>query len=537
MDMTASSMSRSLLAQNVYRVCFPERDNIDVLQDELAAVRRKFFTGKRKPVKIGKSKIVSGFDGKLRGKLSRHGLYWKKNAGKAVLEEAFEQKNGYVVVRRNFQNVIVSRTFFDKSHRWIKSEYFGAGDAVNPQVIFKPVEAFELVERFDWEPERGRYRSTELHPLPFLAGSAEQSLLNARFGEPDFIVSTAEGNFCYCSKKEAQARKRALDDIHDGTLVLMPAWEVKDGALARDSVEEETNLTFSSLEEYAKVEPGQTAQPETPAPAGPPASREAEEFTPAAEAAELSQEKAEDELILEAARKAARKAAGAEALQEEKAAAPEKGPDQGGQSAIPPAALEYRNGKIVERRTEQQNGLTAYIGEYQDGRREGFGSYYYKDGSLCYAGFWKDDKKDGLGVSFRDSDHALHIAKWTNGQPMGMVSLFDKDGNLRYSGRIEDGKKQGAGVSVNQEDGSVFVGRWEDGKLTGPGSSFDKDGRLLYYGGWQDGKRSGHGTEFDANGGIVFDGEWKDGKYHNGILYQKLPGDEPAGEDGPSFEP
>lgn len=534
MDMTTSSMSQSLLARDVYQVCFPERDGLDSLRDELACARKKFFTEKKKAVKVGKSEIVKGFEGKLHGRLSRHGLYWRKSAGKVALEEAFDQRNGYVVVKRDFRGVIVSRTFFDRNHLWIKSEYYEPWDGTNAQIIFKPSDASDLIERFDREPDRRRYRSTELHPLPYLAGTAEQSILGARFGEPGFIVSAAEGEFCYCPKKEAQARKRALDEIRDGTIVLMPAWEVKDGALTGDEGEEKTAVTFTSLEEYAKIGPGQESQPETPAPSGPPLSQEAEEFTPASEPEDQERQKAaersEDELILEAARKVA----GMEgpAAEDPKDGEPRESlaADMGYRGAI-------KDGKITGRgRTEQQNGLTAYDGEYLDGRRDGFGSYYYKDGSLCYAGFWKDDKKDGLGVSFRDSDHALHISNWENGQPGSFVSLFDKDGNLRYSGRIENGKKQGAGVSVNQADGTVFVGKWENGQPTGLGSSFDKDGNLLYYGGWKDGKRSGHGTEFDGNGGIVFDGEWKDGKYHNGILYQKLSQESMADEDAPSFD-
>ena len=136
-------------------------------------------------------------------------------------------------------------------------------------------------------------------------------------------------------------------------------------------------------------------------------------------------------------------------------------------------------------------------------------------------------------MSFRDSDHALHIAQWKDGAPQEFVSLFDKDGNLRYGGRIQDGKKQGPGVSYNTADGTVFVGKWLDGQPTGIGSAFDKEGNLVYYGEWKNGKRHGHGTEFDSTGAIVFDGEWKDGNYFNGVLYQKrgqeaLPGEEAA---------
>ena len=376
---TNNAISASLLARNVYGVCFPQRDTMDALHSEFAAAREKFFTGGRKRVRVGRSEVVQGFDGKLKGKVSRRGLYWKKTAagmagGKAIaLEEAFDQRGGHVLVRRDFRNIIVSRTFFDKGQIWLKSEYYEPWDAVNARVIFKPSSTEDTVERFDWDGENKRYRSTLLYPVPYLAGTPEQSILGSRFGQPPFLVSTGEAG-----------------------------------------------------------------------------------------------------------------------------------------------------------------GMTAYRGEYQDGKRHGFGAAYYKDGALSYAGFWKAGKKDGLGVSFRDGDHALHIARWENGKPGGFVSLFDSQGSLRYSGRFVNGKKQGAGVTVNPADGTLLGGKWQDGEATGVGSAFDQEGNLLYYGGWKDGKRHGQGTEFDKNGAIVFDGEWRDGKYHNGILYQKLVED--GESDGPDWD-
>ena len=66
---------------------------------------------------MGKHEIIRGFEGKLQGKLSRRGFYWRKAAnqvagtGRLMLEEAFDQRGGYVLVRRDFRNVITSRVF------------------------------------------------------------------------------------------------------------------------------------------------------------------------------------------------------------------------------------------------------------------------------------------------------------------------------------------------------------------------------------------------------------------------------------------
>lgn len=601
---TNNAISASLLARNVYGLCFPQRDTMDALHSEFAAAREKFFTGGRKRVRVGRSEVVQGFDGKLKGKVSRRGLYWKKTAagmagGKAIaLEEAFDQRGGHVLVRRDFRNIIVSRTFFDKGQIWLKSEYYEPWDAVNARVIFKPSSTEDTVERFDWDGENKRYRSTLLYPVPYLAGTPEQSILGSRFGQPPFLVSTGEGEFCYCPKEEAQARKKALEDIQGGTIVLMPAWEVKDGALAQEEGEEEADIAFPSLEEYAVIPPKaeavvkespaeetvaeeaaveetaaeestaeesavEDAAVEEPAVEEPAVEESAVEETAVEETAveEAAVEEAEAEAIVELAH---RQEEGTEAPRTEEeeilaaarqaAHAAEDEPEEAPQAAaevqeVPETADKSqkeapREGTLahageVEKPQGIQiageaGGMTAYRGEYQDGKRHGFGAAYYRDGALSYAGFWKEGKKDGLGVSFRDGDHALHIARWENGKPGGFVSLFDSQGSLRYSGRFVNGKKQGAGVTVNPADGTLFVGKWQDGEATGVGSAFDQEGNLLYYGGWKDGKRHGQGTEFDKNGAIVFDGEWRDGKYHNGILYQKLVED--GESEGPDWD-
>ena len=589
-NVASSAMSLSLLARNVYCVCFADRDSLDILRGELALARERYFTGGCKTLRVGKREVIRGFEGKLQGKLSRRGFFWRKSAhnvtgtGNLLLEEAFDQKGGYLLVNRDFRNIIASRVFFNKALAWLKSEYYEPWDTHNARVIFKPVDSDDLVERFDWDAAKKRYRSTMLYPVPYLEGDAGQSLLNAQFGEPKLLVSTGEGMFCYCPKEEAQRRKEALADLRRGTLVILPAWEVKEGSLAApgEPEPEGPDITFSSLEEYAHIQeppvkelpameapeeetivkapvPGEEATsavseepapqeemeatvpeeaagerplPEEAAPSGEaPAAQEervqepapqAESAGPAEEPSPWEPQDAEDREILQAAREAA-------GVQTQ-GLFPANGPSYRGELR---EGLPWGQG-----RTEQPNGRTSYEGEFRAGKREGFGAYYYKNGSLCYAGSWKEDKKDGLGVSFRESDHILHIAKWKEGAPGEFVSLFDKEGNLRYGGRIEDGKKQGAGVSYNAADGTVFVGKWQDGQPTGIGSAFDREGNLAYYGAWKDGKRHGHGTEFDSAGAIVFDGEWRDGKYYNGILYQKKGPEDaaPSGEPSPAGE-
>ena len=622
---TSNAMSASLLSRDVYGVCFPQRDSLDVLHSEFAAAREQFFSGGRKTVKVGRSQVVKGFDGKLKGKLSRRGLYWKKTAtGMAgeraiALEEVFEQKGGWMLVTRDFRNVIVSRAFFNKSHIWLKSEYYEPWDAACARVIFKPGDLGDTVERFDWDPVNKRYDSTLLYPVTYQPGTPEESLLTARFGQPQLLVATAQGQFGYCPQQEAKDRQQAREQIQEGTILLMPAWEVKDGEIAKAQKEEdeESAISFTTLEDYAQLPPAQEEAPspageeapqeEAPSPAGEGAPQE-EVQSPAGEGApqeeanspagEEMPEKEASPAGEEAPEKEAQSPAGEGAPQEEvqtsageeapekeapspageempeketpspageempeKEApspageeAPEKeaqspaGEEAPGEEPLPqedaailqaarqaaqgqpqPGEVQPGEGTLVVQGKEAGRAA-AYDGAYAQGKRQGFGSAYYQDGALRYAGFWNQGRKEGLGVSFRDGDHALHVARWTDGKPGEFVSLFDGQGNLRYSGYMKDGKKDGAGVSPAPQGEGLYVGKWKDGESLEVGSAFDREGNLLYYGQWKDGKRHGRGTAFDKTGAVVFDGEWKEDAYFNGVLYQKWGGEDPVGE-------
>ena len=598
---TSNAMSASLLSRDVYGVCFPQRDSLDVLHSEFAAAREQFFSGGRKTVKVGRSQVVKGFDGKLKGKLSRRGLYWKKTAtGMAgeraiALEEVFEQKGGWVLVTRDFRNVIVSRAFFNKSHIWLKSEYYEPWDAACARVIFKPGDLGDTVERFDWDPVNKRYDSTLLYPVTYQPGTPEESLLTARFGQPQLLVATAQGQFGYCPQQEAKDRQQAREQIQEGTILLMPAWEVKDGEIAKPQKEEdeESAISFTTLEDYAQLPPAQeeasaaaageeTPEKEAPSPAGEEAPQEeapspAGEETPEKEAPspageeapekeapspageEMPEEEAPSPAEEETPEKEAQSPAGEEAPEKEAQSpageeAPEKeAPSPTGEETLQEETLPQEDAAILQAARQAAQGqpqpgevqpgegtlvvqekeagrAAAYDGAYAQGKRQGFGSAYYQDGALRYAGFWNQGRKEGLGVSFRDGDHALHVARWTDGKPGEFVSLFDGQGNLRYSGYMKDGKKDGAGVSPAPQGEGLYVGKWKDGESLEVGSAFDREGNLLYYGQWKDGKRHGRGTAFDKTGTVVFDGEWKEDAYFNGVLYQKWGGEDPAGE-------
>ena len=560
-NVASSAMSLSLLARNVYCVCFADRDSLDILWGELALARERYFTGGCKTLRVGKREVIRGFEGKLQGKLSRRGFFWRKSAhnvtgtGNLLLEEAFDQKGGYLLVNRDFRNIIASRVFFNKALAWLKSEYYEPWDTHNARVIFKPVDSDDLVERFDWDAAKKRYRSTMLYPVPYLEGDAGQSLLNAQFGEPKLLVSTGEGMFCYCPKEEAQRRKEALADLRRGTLVILPAWEVKEGSLAApgEPEPEGPDITFSSLEEYAHIQeppvkdlpavaaPGEEAIPEEPAPqeeveVTAPEKAIVEAPVPGEEAAPaVSEEPAPQEELETPASEAtagerplpeAEAPSGeAPAAQEERAQEPAPQAESAGPAEEPspwePQDAEDR--EILQAAREaagvQTQGLSpangpSYRGELREGLPWGQGRTEQPNGRTSYEGEFRAGKREGFGAYYYKNGSLCYAGSWKEDKKDGLGVSFRESDHILHIAKWKEGAP-GEFVSLFDKEGNLrYGGRIEDGKKQGAGVSYNAADGTVFVGKWQDGQPTGIGSAFDREGNLAYYGAWKDGKRH-----------------------
>ena len=560
-NVASSAMSLSLLARNVYCVCFADRDSLDILRGELALARERYFTGGCKTLRVGKREVIRGFEGKLQGKLSRRGFFWRKSAhnvtgtGNLLLEEAFDQKGGYLLVNRDFRNIIASRVFFNKALAWLKSEYYEPWDTHNARVIFKPVDSDDLVERFDWDAAKKRYRSTMLYPVPYLEGDAGQSLLNAQFGEPKLLVSTGEGMFCYCPKEEAQRRKEALADLRQGTLVILPAWEVKEGSLAApgEPEPEGPDITFSSLEEYAHIQeppvkdlpameaPGEEAVPEEPAPQEEmevtvPEEAIVEAPVPGEEAAPAVSEEPAPQEEMEAP--APEEAAGerplpeeaapcgeAPAAQEERAQEPTPQAEPAG-SAEEPSPWEPQDAEdreILQAAREaagvQTQGLSpangpSYRGELREGLPWGQGRTEQPNGRTSYEGEFRAGKREGFGAYYYKNGSLCYAGSWKEDKKDGLGVSFRESDHILHIAKWKEGAP-GEFVSLFDKEGNLrYGGRIEDGKKQGAGVSYNAADGTVFVGKWQDGQPTGIGSAFDREGNLAYYGAWKDGKRH-----------------------
>ena len=165
-----------------------------------------------------------------------------------------------------------------------------------------------------------------------------------------------------------------------------------------------------------------------------------------------------------------------------------------------------------------------YEGEYLNGKRNGKGKEFYKNGDLLFEGEYLNGKRWNGTSYFNSEERKEYILK--NGQ--GYIKEYDVYNNsLIYEGEYLNGKRNGKGKEY-KFGGLIFEGEYLNGKRwNGKVGSFNrfyeiKEGKGYirehehYYnhtfeGEYLDGKRNGKGKEC-VNGHLVYEGEYINGK-------------------------
>eukprot|EP01094_Clydonella_sp_ATCC50884_P025800 TRINITY_DN690_c0_g1_i3.p1 TRINITY_DN690_c0_g1~~TRINITY_DN690_c0_g1_i3.p1 ORF type:complete len:1083 (+),score=200.50 TRINITY_DN690_c0_g1_i3:162-3410(+) len=147
-----------------------------------------------------------------------------------------------------------------------------------------------------------------------------------------------------------------------------------------------------------------------------------------------------------------------------------------------------------------------YFGEFNENAKHGVGSFVCPTGK--YAGEWKDDQPDGLGI-FEYVNGSVYCGQWKDGLRCGRGTLVTVNGS-RYQGAWENNVPSGSG-SYSVVDGVFYYGHWQNGRPHGRG--FLVSNGQCYDGDLVAGRRSGNGKQYYSNGDL-YDGEWKNDLYH-----------------------
>jgi serine/threonine protein kinase len=202
-----------------------------------------------------------------------------------------------------------------------------------------------------------------------------------------------------------------------------------------------------------------------------------------------------------------RAAAQARATAEKAKEAADAGRAAAGEARIA-AARAAKPGLEKAERLSYPNGAS-YIGQTQDGQRQGFGVAVLDTGEQ-QAGEWKDDRLNGLGT-VRLPDGSRYQGQWRDGQSTGL-GVREKPGVERAEGNFVDGRLEGPGVRRQMTSPSlVQSGEFHGDLMDGFGVETVSGGER-YEGEFRAGKRHGYGEVFGA------DGKGKPGRWNNGKL-------------------
>ena len=436
---------------------------------------RDFFSGGAPSGNV--RAVENGLATKTHYRLGSKRFRWKKTSGGVTLEEAFRVKSGnYCLVMHDADGKLLSSRTYDSGLHWQSTVYYDGSLTTKPAVVLQRCDEGIRVERSSFEKEE------LLLPCPWEPGTAEQSFVNEKAGEPLIVAGTDAGSFCFCTAEECSLRA-----------------ELREKAAAEDGL----NLSGQAPDEALdfKVVPNDPSAVKPPVKehhAAPPAAANLEVkkhkaatcIAPAPRPENGNEYAANHELFDVPMRRPSRYAVAAKGLSGQVRGGPAMETD------APAKAEEAPEPPVVEQEAPHDAMIPArrivvssmesylYFGKLLNGLREGKGRTAAPDGRTAYEGGYRDDMRDGFGV------------------------YYYKSGKLCYAGEWKCNLRHGLGVAFGAKDGSIFVGNWKNGSATGSGSEFDLCGCLTYTGGWKDGHRHGYGTEY-LNGRILRSGVWE----------------------------
>ena len=177
-----------------------------------------------------------------------------------------------------------------------------------------------------------------------------------------------------------------------------------------------------------------------------------------------------------------------------------------------------------------------YIGELKNGKMNGKGKIYFKNGNVKYMGDFVNDKKEGIGQYFFETDEYYfiedhkkfnlligdyYIGPWLNDKMYGIGKIYLRDGRLKYQGDFVNNKLEGYGKYIF-EDGDYYVGDFFNNLQHGKGKIYLKNGELLFQGEFIKDRIEGTGKLFFKEGRGYFIGSFKNSKMHGkGRIYSK----------------
>lgn len=470
-----------------YSVCVSDFEKLDFKNDALAGVRANYFNSNHRPQADDTDILLDDVSYKLSYKMSKNQpLSWKVTKNLRPYQSVKRETGGIYCVRYYTENATVyKKQFFDSSHLWIRTEYFDKSIEGERLCTVSPkkIDDVIVIEKITFSNNR-KVGSETLLPSDKNSDGNSAALVYSNNGMiwydssfvPKYSVKEESKENTVSEPKpsrfELEADKFLPDYSPENPIDLSSLEYLEDTfkepqpqITAYDRIEkilEEAHKTnknlFGQIIENTCVE---IADEETEL------LDDSEELTEE----NMAESKAEISEKTQQASDTEEHTEESETTQEVKEDIVKAEEEKKSDAVVSTTSGNYKyfgavdeNGLRTGRgRTVSPSGITAYDGEYAQGKRDGFGVFYYKNGDINYVGEWAQNRRSGAGVGYRTSDGTMHIGKWDSNTPCGYGARFNKDGTFLDVADYTNGKKNGKCISLD-ENGNFYISIWENGK-------------------------------------------------------------------------
>lgn len=470
-----------------YSVCVSDFEKLDFKNDALAGVRANYFNSNHRPQADDTDILLDDVSYKLSYKMSKNQpLSWKVTKNLRPYQSVKRETGGIYCVRYYTENATVyKKQFFDSSHLWIRTEYFDKSIEGERLCTVSPkkIDDVIVIEKITFSNNR-KVGSETLFPSDKNSDGNSAALVYSNNGMiwydssfvPKYSVKEESKENTVSEPKpsrfELEADKFLPDYSPENPIDLSSLEYLEDTfkepqpqITAYDRIEkilEEAHKTnknlFGQIIENTCVE---IADEETELLDDSQELTEENMAESKAEISEKTQQASDTEEHTEESETTQEVREDIVKAEEEKKSDAVVSTTSGNYKYF--GAVDENGLRTGRGRTVSPSGITAYDGEYAQGKRDGFGVFYYKNGDINYVGEWAQNRRSGAGVGYRTSDGTMHIGKWDSNTPYGYGARFNKDGTFIDVADYANGVKNGKCISLD-ENGNFYISIWENGK-------------------------------------------------------------------------
>lgn len=512
----------------IYSVLVSDYEKLDFKNDALAGVRANYFNSGCKEQKEITEIELHGMDYKMSCLMTKNEpLSWKVTRDNLPYQSVKRATGGvYSVITYNDRGIVFKRQFFDRSHTWLRTEYFNRiiADKLITRIYPRKVSGIITLVTEDID-DNGIVSVKTLFPSDKQSNENSRVLIYSNVGMLWYDASFLPSDMPFTEKKSYGNSGFVFNgDLFKNDFVPENAYNLEDCAYltdedipnVSDTAEPVSKKDYSAYDIIEKilVEAHKTNKDLF----GEIINHTAEEdFEPAevkivtgGKDEQLSDDEVEENYQISEHEIADDTDAVAETADEQtedsESVVTVDSPDEASEDEetnfekveanigthcqiddVPTEESDEENPEIVNEEEPHcdvviltKSGRYTYFGNLDENNcRTGRGRTVSPDGMTSYDGEYLDDRRNGFGVCYYNNGSINYVGNWT------------------------DNSRNGGGVGYRLSDGTMHAGKWDNNTPDGYGARFDRNGNLIDVSNYENGVRTGKSVSFDENGNIV----------------------------------